>query len=171
MIRYSRVSDKAELHELLGMCFGDRDTFEPLEYLAGRYLLYIENGKIVAMTGLSTKTVLDGLEVDWTCTHPAYRGRGYMSALFDRLVNITDEDIYCSCWKTPDSEEVNMKKIMDNYGFLVVKENYKVSEGTHKYSFCNRQGCVEYKENCRCTEDLYLRQLEYEEEESVDLFD
>lgn len=34
------------------------------------------------MTGLTSNSEYGHLEIDWTCTHPQYRHKGYMQALF-----------------------------------------------------------------------------------------
>lgn len=124
--------------------------------LNGRYLRYIADGKIVAMTGLSYNKEYDALEIDWTGTLRSYRHKGYMQELFKRLLQSTDEDIYCNCWKLEDSV-INSHTLMDLFNSTCVispRATYSVAYncGRDKHSCINCSGS-----NCKCYEDLYLR--------------
>lgn len=80
------------------MSFGNKA--QALENIEGRYLVYTLDDKIVAMTGLSSNTLYNnGLEIDWTCTHPDFRQKGYMQELFRELLKDVKTDVYCSCWR------------------------------------------------------------------------
>lgn len=65
VIRLSRESDKEEVNLLMECCFGDRTERDFLKNIeTGRYLVYELDERIVAMTGLSSDTIHDGLEID-----------------------------------------------------------------------------------------------------------
>lgn len=83
------------------ICFGDKNDLEPYENLADRYYLYFAGNVLVAMTGLTSDSEYGHLEIDWTCTHPQYRHKGYMQALFVEILKDAHDDIYCSCWRLP----------------------------------------------------------------------
>lgn len=156
MIRLSRNSDLKEITELLKTSFGKVE--QAYLNIENRYLLYIEDNKIVAMTGLTSATNYKGLEIDWTCTHPDYRNKGYMHKLFERLIQLTDEDIYCSCWRLSNKEKANLHNLMVDFNFKCINK----SEKEWNNDICRAEiyglNCIYYKENknCHCYEDLYL---------------
>ena len=154
-VRYSRKEDKQAIEDLVTICFGSRPANKITDNLEGRYLLALAGNQLIAMTGLWVYTVYpNGVEIDWTCTHPKYREQGIMSELFKRLVNSTDENIYCSCWRIDDQEDgkIKLRYIMSKYGFELVMPS--VAHYHSKY-LCHT--CPWKHENCQCYEDLYLR--------------
>ena len=168
-IRFSRSSDKEQIKRLTMLCFGDRDHYDILKNIENqRYLLAFTNGMLVAMTGLIWSNEYNGLEVDWTCTHPDYQHKGIMHNLFERICTLTDEDIYCSCWRYDGFKEVNLHSLMRDFGFEAVLEP-RVTWDTYYNCSCGRNGyCCHQtksissagiitKNHCRCYEDLYIR--------------
>lgn len=157
MIRFSKASDLDEIKSLIELCFGDRERAGAYDNIAGRYLVYEKDGRIVAMTGLTCDTQYpSGVEVDWTCTHPDYRQMGIMSELFGRLMQLTDEPIYCSCWHVSDKAHANLHKIMLRYGFVCVRKGH-IKCNPYRCGIESIDRCVNYVDNCTCSEDLYLR--------------
>lgn len=155
MTRFSRLSDTAQITQLVSTCFGKRlDKEKYLDDLEGRYLVFIDNGEIIAMTGLKTRKE-GGMEVDWTCTHPEYRHRGIMHQLFERLLEMTDEDIYCSCWKLSSKTESELHSLMENFEFECILEGH-INHVPAKCGF-NDLSCPHYSDGCSCREDLYVR--------------
>lgn len=158
LIRKSTQSDKAEIRELMHTCFGDRDDVEAYSNLNGRFLLYVSNGRIVAMTGLVYSKKYNAFKVDWTCTHPRFRHRGYMQVLFTKMLENVDYPIYCNCWRLQNKDRVNLQTIMDMFDFKEViapRVTQKVPHTCHR-NFAG--GCINCTgENCTCYEDLYLR--------------
>lgn len=152
-IRYSKESDSENIESLVLKCFGPRPEYGVIDNLQGRYLVVIEDGKLVAMSGLSSKTIYpNGVEVDWTCVDPDYRNKGIMKELFKRLVASTDENIYCSCWRVGDNEHVNLYKHMKMFGFEKIMDSIKhYTKGVLCFDCPCRQN------DCTCYEDLYLR--------------
>lgn len=152
-IRYSRKSDLESIENLVLKCFGPRPGYGVTDNLQGRYLVAIKDDKIVAMSGLSSKTTYaNGVEVDWTCTDPAYRNTGIMKELFDRLVASTDENIYCSCLRVGNNEYVNLHKHMQMFGFEKIMDSIKhYAKGVLCFD------CPWCHSDCECYEDLYLR--------------
>jgi|GEM_PF-3433964 len=156
--RWSRDSDLEEIKKLLITCFGDNANTNAYDNIDGRYLLCLVNGKIVAMSGLCHKSNIspDAVEITWTCTHPDYRHQGIMQNLFEKLLNTTNQDIYCYCWKIGDKSFVNLHDLMDIYGFEKIKSNLNEKEN----KICpnaSKEKCAYYNENCKCCEDLFLR--------------
>ena len=154
-IRYSRKEDKQAIESLLEICFGRVPASKTTDNLEGRYLLAFTNKQLIAMTGLYVYTVYpNGVEIDWTCTHPKYREQGIMSELFKRLVSSTDENIYCSCWRINDQDDgkIKLRHVMSKYGFELVMPS--VAHYDSRYLCFN---CHWRHENCQCYEDLYLR--------------
>lgn len=167
MIRYSRENDKEKLRELMIVCFGnDREHCGVYTNLDGRYLVYEINGSIVAMTGLYFQSKYPGVEIDCTCTHPDFRKKGYMHELFRRLVNTTDEDIYCSCWRYVGNDKVNLQSVMDSFGFICVMPICEHHSG--QYNCRSVKNCSNNhsgSDKCECYEDLYLRKCKNPEEQ------
>lgn len=157
MIRYSKQSDLGQIQELIWLSFGDRPS--ALEDLENRYLVYEVDSKIVALTGLYTKTeFINGLEIDWTCTHPDYRQKGYMQELFEELLRNITCNVYCSCWRLEEKDRVNLQTLMNIFGFEEVLKPRVIWSSTYNCK-CNKNQhlCVNYKKGCKCYEDLYLR--------------
>ena len=160
MVRYSKQDDLGQIQELIQLSFGDRPS--ALEDLENRYLVYEIDNKIVAITGLYTNTeYIDGLEIDWTCTHPDHRQRGYMQELFKELLKDVTCNVYCSCWRLEDADRVNLQTIMNMFGFEEVLKPRVVWASIYN-CLCvkNKYFCVNSKEGCKCCEDLYLRKGE-----------
>ncbi len=158
MIRYSKREDKEQIKDLLYLCFGEmvvnEGAYDNIEN--GRYLCYVVDDKVVAITGFCHDDEFNGIQITWTCTHPDYRHRGYMQELFKRLLATTDERIYCSCWCIADTE-ANLFSIMKMFGFRKVMGDYKRRWIRHH---CNcKTDCPYRRENCFCSNDLYLRTL------------
>lgn len=157
IIRFSKQEDKDKIIELLYTCFGNREHEGAYDNIPGRYLLCFLEDKLVAMTGLIHNADYNsGCEISWTCTHPEYRHQGYMMELFERIVYTTDEDIYCSCWKIPTKEHINLHHLMKEFNFELVLDSHIRSQYPHKCKvgdtcpFFTGQGCV-------CQQDLYVR--------------
>lgn len=170
-IRFSREEDKSQINELMMKCFGDRKHCGFLEHLDGRYLLAFDEQEsmLIGMTGLYYSKLHNAYVVDWTCTHPEYRHQGVMQELFSRICNLTDEAIYCSCWRLEGNEHVNLFHVMNYFGFeevinsSVVWDSFYNCESGREY-YCVMQKChIErgvagsVRERCKCYEDLYLR--------------
>ena len=160
-VRLSTETDRYKIEELIRLCFGERQHSGAYENLSGRYLLALQDEQIVAMTGLSYSETYNGYEIDWTCTHPEYRNKGIMHDLFKRICSLTDEDIYCSCWRIGNSQQINLSTLMQNFVFKEIIKN--------KASFDSRYNCrsartycvyAKGKSECRCYEDLWLRKTD-----------
>ena len=160
MFRLSKETDKVSIKRLLKRCFGDFPIkMGALENLDGRYLIYreSESGDIFGMTGLKRSEELNGLEIDWTCVKPECRRQGIMHDLFKRICNLTDETIYCRCWRTAPDEACHMSSIMRDFGFKEVIHTCN--------TWCNNYNCKCYPTECEyysgsgcsCWEDLYIR--------------
>lgn len=156
MIRYSKSSDIEQVKELLYLCFGEmveqENAYDNIE--KGRYLVYEVDNKIVALTALTFNNEFRGIQISWTCTHPDYRHRGYMQELFKRLVQTTDENIYCNCWYIED-KSVNLKSLMELFGFELVMTDIFKRNINHNCHF--PKDCPYKKENCHCGNNLYMR--------------
>ena len=169
MIRYSNENDIEEVKNLLYKCFGSMveenqdNAYKNIE--RGRYLLYIEDNKIVALSGLcfGTDSEFNGIQITWTCTDPEYRHRGYMQELFKRIVSSTDEAIYCSCWYIGDND-INLKILMKLFNFKEVMP-YLNRNIDH---YCPHSlDCPYKKEHCYCGTKLYRRPEQYNIEDKL----
>lgn len=158
MIRKSTVHDKKRIKQLMQTCFGDRNNLEPYKNLDGRYYLYFLDDKLVAMTGITEDSEYGALEIDWTCTLPEYRHKGFQQLLFREVLRDTDMPVYCSCWRLP-GEEVNLKSLMSMFGFEEVvhsRVHWKVPHNCFRdyeggCTYCTGIGC-------ECYEDLFVRE-------------
>lgn len=158
MIRKSTMADKEVVRHLMQTCFGDKSDLGPYENLDGRYYLYFRGNTLVAMTGLTANSKYRHLEIDWTCTHPEHRHNGYMQELFAEMLKDVQGCVYCSCWRLPDNDGVNLHTLMSLFGFEEVihaRVHWKVPYNC----FRNYEGsctcCTGI--GCECYEDLFLR--------------
>lgn len=162
-IRLSRDEDKGQIKDLIMLCFGDRSHHDCLENLNGRYLLAFESDDLIGMTGLNYNSQKKRYEIDWTGTHPEYRNKGVMHELFNHICALTDEDIYCSCWRHQGSDRINLYSIMRDFGFREVVKPALTHDSLYNCisgsGYCVAQKVVDgNREHCRCYEDLYLRE-------------
>ena len=99
MVRFSCEEDKDELQSLVDCCFPIEQIEDILPVnINGKYLLFISDSKIVAMSGLDFSEK-GKIKLNWTCVHKDYMQRECIQVLFTRLTILTDEDIYCDCSK------------------------------------------------------------------------
>lgn len=158
MIRKSTTDDREIVKQLLELCFGKRTDCEQYNNLDGRYYLRFENDNVVAITGLTAKSEFKHLEVDWTCTHPDHRHKGYMQELFAEMLNGVHDSVYCSCWRLSNSDRVNLHTLMDMFGFEEVVHSRVHWKIPHNCFRDYEGGCPNYTGNgCECYEDLFLR--------------
>lgn len=150
-IRYSTEADASSIKELLESNFGFFKE-EMIANLSKRYLLALDNNKPVAITGLYYSNVYKALEVDWTSCAKQYRHKGLITELMKRLVQSTDEDVYCSCWRIAD-REINLYSSMKALGF---EELIRFKSSYLRNVNCLSNTCIHSTENCKCYEDLYL---------------
>lgn len=158
MIRKSTSADKEIIQRLLELCFGVRNDYEPYSNLYDRYYLYFENDVLVAMTGLTSNSEFKHLEIDWTCTHPDYRNKGYMQELFKVMLSDISEPVYCSCWRLQNKDKANLYTIMNMFGFEEVvhsRVHWKVPYNCFRDYDGRCTYCTGF--GCECYEDLFLR--------------
>ena len=157
MIRFSRREDEIQIRLLLRLCFENRIDDSCTDNLDGRYLVFEDNKRIIAVTGLKKiHNYKDGVEVDWSCTHPEFRHRGIMHQLFERMLEMTDENIYCSCWKMDGKDKVELHSLMENFEFECILEGH-IKHNAIKCSCTDKQVCRNFHKGCMCQEDLYVR--------------
>lgn len=155
MVRLSNENDKQALKELLGVCFGCIHDKNALNH---KYYVYEEKGKIVAMSGLVYDCHDLTLWVNWTCTHPSYRHKGYMHAIFTEMLKDVDEDVQCSCWRLPYKDKINLYNVITSFGFVEDVLSNRTHEAQNRTCKCPERDCVCYRgEFCKCYEDLWIR--------------
>lgn len=158
-IRLSREDDAEDILRLIKIGFSEKNPDEILEGINGRYLLAVDRGFVIAMTGLIWSKEFQRFEIDWTVTHPKYRGQGIMHELFKRLCQLTDDEIYCSCWRPSTNANINLKSLMHDFGFEEVMVPRVIWDT--RYNCRNAcKTCVRKRDlggYCRCQEDLYVR--------------
>ena len=153
--RYSKKSDAPAIEKLIRLRFGVRKS--AMMDIENRYLLCFDGSNLIAMSGLNRSCAYNGLEVDWTCTHPCYERQGIMSAIFAKMLADVKEDVYCSCWKSCGKTKVNLSSIMHRYNFVPIVEP-RVSFDS-RYNNC-ASTCAGYVgTGCKCCEDLYVRRF------------
>lgn len=162
MFRLSKETDRVSIKRLLERCFGEYPIrMGALENLNERYLIYrnMESGEILGMTGLTWSDSLEALEVDWSCVDPDARNQGIMHDLFKRICSLTDERIFCYCWRTASDEACHMSSIMRDFGFKEVVLSCITWGNPYNCKCLTDNECVYLKEykNCSCWEDLYVR--------------
>lgn len=151
--RYSTEEDCTAIADLIAQRFGEREGV--LSNINGRYLLCFDEDKLVGMSGCSPSKRFNGYEIDWTCVAHDYEGVGVIRSLFEQLLDDCIYDVYCSCWRMAEHTHVNLQKHMDYFGFCPVHvPRVSCSAKTHKC--CTK--CVHYQPNCKCFEDLYIRE-------------
>ena len=158
MITYRRrvASDYPGIAKLIYEIFGILELDDALGGIEnGRYLLALDGKEIIALCGINESDYYNSLEVDYVGTKKEYRNQGIMTWLFEHELDRVGEDIdvYCSCWGMYD-RDVNLKHIMKRFGFeLVTPHAVTVSSNYRR----NCEFCIEYRKECYCREDLYLR--------------
>lgn len=81
-----------------------------------------------------------------------------MQELFALMLNDIDEDVYCSCWRLPNNDRVNLYTLMSLFGFKEVIHSRVHWKVPHNCCRDYAVGCVYFTDNeCECYEDLYLR--------------
>lgn len=119
IVRYSRKSDEEEIKDLLYKSFGEMVEIEGA-YKGidkGRYLCAVIDGEIAAITGICFDDEFRGYQLTWNCTKPEYRRKGIIPKLIERLIAVTDEDIYCLCWRIGDNKNINLYMPMEKNHF------------------------------------------------------
>ena len=157
MIRKSTLNDKKCIQQLMLLCFGDKNNLEPYENIEGRYWLYFMDNKLVAMSGLTSNSEYGHLEIDWTCTHPEKRHKGYMQEIFAKMLKNVKDSVYCSCWRLANNDKANLYTLMKLFGFEEVVHS-RIHYKTPHNCFRDYKGGCSYctGNNCECYEDLFL---------------
>lgn len=161
MIRKSKEFDILKVQQLMCLCFGDCNNTEPYDDINDRYYLYFEGDVLVAMSGLTSNSEYGHLEVDWTCTHPEHRHKGYMQEIFRKMLDDVHESVYCSCWRLPNKDKVNLHTLMSLFGFEEViksRVHWKVPHNCFRNYNGGCSCCTGI--GCECYEDLFLRKGE-----------
>ena len=52
--------------------------------------------KLVVLSDLIWNNKLQTLEINWACTHPNYKNKGYMQKIFTNMFDNINEDVYCN---------------------------------------------------------------------------
>ena len=160
MIRLSEEKDREDIQYLIEICFGNRMYCDYLKNLKNRYFLKIVDNKVVAMSGLNSDIPYGkGVGIDWTCTHPDYRHHGYMYEIFEKMIPLANEDIYCSCWHLENKEKPELYYLMQEFSFECIQVAHKIGKVGECMCF-NKTDCVNYHSKCSCQEDLYVRRKE-----------
>lgn len=162
MFRLSRISDEPKIKCLIADCFGMYAVNDAIKDLNGRYLIYERGLNILGMSGLLWSSSLNAYEIDWSCVVKSARRQGIMHDLFKRLCGLTDEKIYCSCWRLTETGPIELKSLMRDFGFHEVIHSSKIWKTPYncRASLDNYNYCSNYKSNCMCWEDLYVRDIQ-----------
>lgn len=154
--RYSTIKDKQQIEELLAIGFGDDDNKTWVNNLDNRYLLAVDDNKVIGLTGIIDENKYRRKEIDWTVVHPDYRRMEIMKNLFSILLKNIKEDIYCACWHKLN-DKIHLHNIMDTFGFELVLLAQKRWNAYHsECTLCP----LKPGDFCECQQDLYLRKIE-----------
>lgn len=161
VFRRTNKDDLNGILELLKPAFGDRDYCEDdflLGVSDGSYWVAIDNNEIVALIGIYEDGDTIGYVVGWTTTREDFRGRGVMTTLLrEALSSLENHDklpVYCSCWKLPYRDNINLAGPMAANGFQpLVVPHYKWK--AECYRVCRK--CPHYWKDCSCEEWLYVK--------------
>lgn len=153
--RYSTVSDRQQITDLLLACFGQHAIDSgALEELNDRYLICFDGVKAVAMTGIQVDAIMRSACILWSCTLPQYRRRGLITAMLRYLLqhlHINGYTLESVCWQQESRQEPNMHKVMQRLGLQ--KLNYDIPFIRQGKQCTN---CVFGKDTeCRCRDVLY----------------
>ncbi|MGN0240293.1 MAG: GNAT family N-acetyltransferase, partial [Candidatus Weimeria sp.] len=118
--RFSRESDKEAVRDCLYESFGTRVEEEGgISWLNGRYLMALDMGKVIAVTGIlpEEKSAYLGCEVTFTCVRRAYRRQGLLTSMLLYLLKELYEsgyqgEVYCSCWHLAFADKINLHHVM-----------------------------------------------------------
>ena len=96
-----------------------------------------------------SKDIVRDVNIDNFFPHPTPTQMQIIEYILDNC----DKDIYCSCWRT--SDKIHLYHAMKELGFKLSVENYKTYESNSEAcKICVNNG---KKENCHCSEDLYIK--------------
>lgn len=156
--RLSMAGDEAEIERLIEERFGNRNSYRVLDNIENRYFVAVnKEDEIVAMTGLNDSKFYNGLEIDWTCVHPAYTGHNLMALMIEYLLKDCKQDVYCSCWRF-DGKPINLRYAMQYNHFMPVLIP-RITADSRFNALC-KEKCKQYNPvdgYCKCYEDLYCR--------------
>lgn len=79
-----------------------------------------------------------------------------MHELFYEMLKDIKRDVYCSCWKLEDKDKINLYYLMKDFGFVCVQEAH-ISLNLDTCKSTDKKCCVNYRPNCRCQEDLFVK--------------
>lgn len=157
VFRRSKLEDKEQIRGLLARHFGKREfALENIEN--GKFLLALDNNKIIGMTGISNnKDEYDGYEIYHTALDIEYRGQGIISKMLIMEIERVgrNQNIYCNCWHRLN-DDIYLKHAMEQLGFKLTIKN-RIKYNAEHQLFC-RKNCIycDDKRTCYCYEDLYM---------------
>ena len=162
VFRKSTYKDIPDIADLLLESFGGMAIHaNALSNVDGRYVLLFDDNKLVAMSGVLplSESDFDGYEITFTCTLASERNKGYMSRLFEYMLNDFDisylgKPLYICAWNR--SDRAFLDSILCKNGFSLVRPDY-ISRNSAYSKICSC--CLYDTMNCKCCDDLYLRQV------------
>lgn len=159
IFRKSVKKDYEQLENLFEISFGKIAEFGgALNEIEGRYIVAIDNERIVSCTGILPieKSDYNGYEVTWTCTLPEYRHKGLIVKMLNEEINKLPNNninLYCDCWHLNNKDKANLHNALSQIGFKLCIESRIKRAYPHSFE-C--KGCLFSKENCKCSGDLYI---------------
>ena len=165
IIRDATIKDKDEMHELLYNCFGymidmpDKLGYKALDYEISRYKVTLDNNKIIAISGLlqPCESIFRAYEISWTCTMEKYRKQGLIVKILREFIDNLPDDgipIYCDCWRLKNSNDINLKSVMNHLGFKLEILNRNIIVYPDKDGTC-KDCSYKINDDCMCHVDLY----------------
>ncbi len=162
IFKKSTHRDIPDIADLLLESFGGMAIqADALSNVDGGYVLLFDDNKLVAMSGILplSESDFDGYEITFTCTLASERNKGYMSRLFEYMLNDFDilhpgEPLYVCAWNR--FGKAFLDSILHKYGFTLVRSDY-ISRDSAYSKVCSC--CLYDVMDCKCCDDLYLRQV------------
>lgn len=161
VIRKATIDDKEQVEKLLFDNFGEmaveRGALDDFPY---RYFVSEENGKVVALSGITDNSLFDGYEIRWTCCDKEYRHQGRVTRILKKCLDELPNDnkpVWCDAWRVRNKESCNLKSVFDNLGFKLYMVNIKVY---NKLFMKVCKTCPYRNESieCHCVADLYKKE-------------
>ncbi len=162
VIRDAVESDTDGLKRLFDYIFGESMCGgHAVDYVTGRYMVATTlKGEIVAATGIvpPLRSDFNGFEVSWTATLPEHRHNGLIIEMLKQCIDkmvFCQMDVYCRCWRLPESEKINLYHVLTTLGFEEVMRDLSTMQSPYTVD-CNDCPHRETNKTCICHTDLWL---------------
>lgn len=169
-MRKSIISDFEQIRGLLITCFGERkDNDFALfnEVVNGKFIVLTVDNNIVAQVMLQNTTLEQYVKgpvtlLSCACTHPDYRGHGFMRELFKKTMRTIPVNNALVTWavKEPEQDAANLYKLLVDFKF----EKQDGKEKIWTYDCCREAHGFKcnyihssHNDSCHCCDELWIK--------------